>query len=291
METQKPSISPLRQRMIDDLRMRKYGEKTALDYIRAVRNFTKYLGRSPDTASVEELRNYQLHMVDHGISPASLNAAISGLKFFFDVTLDRSDLMAKMQPVHLPRKLPVILSREEVSRLIAAAGNLKHQTALAVAYGTGLRVNEVVALKVGDIDSQRMTLRVEQGKGQKDRYAMLSPVLLERLRVWWRVARAQGKMLDGGWLFPGQNPVLPLSARQLNRAIHAAAAEASIEKRISMHSLRHAFATHLLEQKVDIRLIQVLLGHKKLETTALYAQVATDILREVVSPLETLNTA
>ena len=291
METQKPSISPLRQRMIDDLRMRKYGEKTALDYIRAVRNFTKYLGRAPDTASVEDLRNYQLHLVDHGISPASLNAAISGLKFFFNVTLDRSDLMAKMQPVHLPRKLPVILSREEVSRLIAAAGNLKHQTALAVAYGTGLRVNEVVALKVGDIDSQRMTLRVEQGKGQKDRYAMLSPVLLERLRVWWRVARAQGKMLDGGWLFPGQNPVLPLSARQLNRAIHAAAAEAGIEKRISMHSLRHAFATHLLEQKVDIRLIQVLLGHKKLETTALYAQVATDILREVVSPLETLNSA
>ncbi|UCV10133.1 tyrosine-type recombinase/integrase [Dechloromonas denitrificans] len=277
--------------MIDDLRMRKYGEKTTLDYIRAVRNFTKYLGRSPDTATVEDLRNYQLHLVDHGISPASLNAAISGLKFFYNVTLDRSDLMAKMQPVHLPRRLPVILSREEVSRLIAAAGHLKHQTALAVAYGTGLRVNEVVALKVGDIDSQRMTLRVEQGKGQKDRYAMLSPVLLERLRVWWRVARAQGKMLDGGWLFPGQNPVLPLSARQLNRAIHTAAAEAGIEKRISMHSLRHAFATHLLEQKVDIRLIQVLLGHKKLETTALYVQVATDILREVVSPLERLNSA
>jgi integrase/recombinase XerD len=196
--------------------------------------------------------------------------------------------MAKMQPVHLPRKLPVILSREEVGRLIAAAGNLKHQTALALAYGTGLRVNEVVSLKVGDIDSQRMTLRVEQGKGQKDRYAMLSPILLERLRVWWRVARAQGKMLDGGWLFPGLNPIEPLSARQLNRAIHAAE-QAGIEKRVSMHSLRHAFATHLLEQKVDIRLIQVLLGHKKLETTALYAQVATDILREIVSPLETLN--
>jgi site-specific recombinase XerD len=291
METRKQSISPLRQRMIDDMRMRKFGEKTQLDYVRAVRNFTKYLGRSPDTASVEELRNYQLHLVDHGISPASLNAAISGLKFFYNVTLDRSDLMAKMQPVHLPRRLPVILSREEVSRLISAAGNLKHQTALALAYGTGLRVNEVVTLKVGDIDSQRMTLRVEQGKGQKDRYAMLSPVLLERLRVWWRVARAQGKMLDGGWLFPGQNPVRPLSARQLNRAIHDAAAEAGIEKRISMHSLRHAFATHLLEQKVDIRLIQVLLGHKKLETTALYAQVATDILREIVSPLETLSTA
>ena len=289
MTSAKPTVSPLRQRMLDDMRMRKFGEKTQADYVRAVRNFTKYLGRSPDTATVEELRNYQLHLVDHGISPASLNSAISGLKFFFNVTLDRPEVMAKMQPVHLPRKLPVILSPEEVKRLIAAAGNLKHQTALALAYATGLRVNEVVALKVGDIDSQRMTLRVEQGKGQKDRYAMLSPVLLERLRVWWRVARAQGKMLDGGWLFPGLNPLQHLSARQLNRAIHAAADEAGIDKRISMHSLRHAFATHLLEQKVDIRLIQVLLGHKKLETTALYAQVATDILREVVSPLEKLN--
>jgi len=289
METQKPSISPLRQRMIEDMRMRKFGEKTQLDYVRAVRKFAQYLGRSPDTASVEDLRNYQLHLVDKGTSPASLNSAISGLKFFFTTTLDRPELVAKMQPVHLPRKLPVILSREEVGRLIAAARNLKHQTALALAYGTGLRVNEVVSLKVGDIDSQRMTLRVEQGKGQKDRYAMLSPILLERLRVWWRVARAQGKMLDGGWLFPGLNPVEPLSARQLNRAIHFAAENAGIEKRVSMHSLRHAFATHLLEQEVDIRLIQVLLGHKKLETTALYAQVATEILREIVSPLETLN--
>ena len=291
MDASNQPISPLRQRMIDDMRMRKFGEKTQLDYVRAVRNFAKYLRRSPESASVEDLRNYQLHLVDNGISPASLNSAISGLKFFFNVSLDRPELVAKMQPVHLPRKLPVILSPDEVKRLIAAAGNLKHQTALSLAYATGLRVNEVVALKVGDIDSQRMTLRVEQGKGQKDRYAMLSPVLLERLRVWWRVARAQGKMLDGGWLFPGQNPVRHLSARQLNRAIHAAADEAGIEKRISMHSLRHAFATHLLEQKVDIRLIQVLLGHKKLETTALYAQVATDILREVVSPLEKLNSA
>jgi len=289
MDTSTPAVSPLRQRMLDDMRMRKFGDKTQSDYQRAVRNFAKYLGRSPDTATVEDLRRYQLHLVDHGISPASLNAAISGLKFFFDVTLDRGQVMAKMQPVHLPRKLPVILSREEVGRLIAAAGNLKHQTALALAYGTGLRVNEVVSLKVGDIDSQRMTLRVERGKGQKDRYAMLSPILLERLRVWWRVARAQGKMLDGGWLFPGLNPVEPLSARQLNRAIHLAAEQAGIEKRVSMHSLRHAFATHLLEQKVDIRLIQVLLGHKKLETTALYAQVATEILRQIISPLETLN--
>lgn len=289
METQKPSISPLRQRMIEDMRMRKLGDRTQEGYVRAVRYFAKYLGRSPDTATVEDLRNYQLYLVDHGTSPTSLNAAICGLKFFFNVTLDRPEVMAKMQPVHLPRKLPVILSPDEVRRLIAAAGNLKHQTALALAYATGLRISEVVSLKVTDIDSQRMTLRVEQGKGQKDRYAMLSALLLERLRVWWRVARAQGKMLDGGWLFPGQDPVRHLSARQLDRAIHAAADEAGIAKRVSMHSLRHAFATHLLEQKVDIRLIQVLLGHKKLETTALYAQVATDILREVVSPLEKLN--
>ncbi|HEX3639430.1 MAG TPA: tyrosine-type recombinase/integrase [Paraburkholderia sp.] len=283
-------ISPLRQRMMDDMRMRRLAPKTQANYLRVVREFTIFLGRSPDTATVEDLRRYQLHLVDHGVSPVSLNAAITGLKFFFATTLGQQELMAKMRPVYLPRTLPVILSREEVGRLIAAATNLKHQTVLALAYGTGLRASEVAALKVGDIDSERMTLRVEQGKGQKDRYAMLSPILLERLRVWWRVARAQGKMLDGGWLFPGLNPIEPLSTRQLNRAVHAAAEAAGIDKRVSMHTLRHSFATHLLEQKVDIRVIQVMLGHKKLETTALYAQVATDILREVVSPLESLRT-
>ena len=282
-------ISPLRQRMIDDMRLRKLADKTQSAYIRAVRQFAAYLGRSPDTASAEDLRNYQLHLVDHGISPVSLNAAISGLKFFFDITLEHQERMARMQPVRVPRTLPVVLSPEEVSRLIAAAGNLKHQTALSVAYGAGLRASEVVALKVGDVDSQRMTLRIEQGKGHKDRYAMLSPVLLERLRVWCKVARAQGTMLDGGWLFPGLNPIESLSTRQLNRAIHAAAELAQIDKRVSMHTLQHSFATHLLEQKVDIRVIQVLLGHKKLETTALYTQVATDLLREVISPLERLQ--
>ena len=240
METRKP-ISPLRQRMIEDMRMRKFGEKTQSQYVRAVRQFGKYLGRSPDTANVEELRNYQLHLVDHGVSPASLNSAICGLKFFFGVTLDRPEAMAKMKPVHLPRKLPEILSPDEVKRLIAAAGNLKHQTALALAYATGLRVNEVVNLKVGDIDSQRMTLRVEQGKGQKDRYAMLSPLLLERLRVWWRVARAQGKMLDGGWLFPGLDPLDALTTRQLNRAIHDAAIMADIRDQLPSEELRASF--------------------------------------------------
>jgi site-specific recombinase XerD len=274
--------------MEEDMRMRKLAPKTQEAYIRAVRRFTKYLGRSPDTATAEDLRLFQLHLVDEGISAITLNATITGLKFLFDVTMGHGDVLAKMQSVRVPHKIPVILNKQEVSRLIACAGNLKHQTALAVAYGTGLRVSEVLALKVSDIDSQRMTLRVEQGKGGKDRYAMISPILLERLRVWWRVARAQGKMLNGGWLFPGLDPIDPLSAKQLNRAIHEAATLAKIDKRVSMHTLRHSFATHLLEQKVDIRVIQVMLGHKKLETTALYTQVATEILKEVISPLETL---
>jgi integrase/recombinase XerD len=291
MDASPRAVSPLRQRMLDDMRLRKLNPKTQSAYLRSVSNFARYLGRAPDTATVEDLRNYQLYLVDHGTSPISLNAAITGLKFFFDVTLDRLELMAKMRPVRVPQKLPTVLSRDEVRRLIAAASNLKHQTVLSLAYGTGLRASEVVALRVGDIDSQRMILRVEQGKGRKDRYAMLSPVLLERLRVWWRVARAQGKMLDGGWLFPGMNPVEPLTTRQLNRVVHAAAAAANIDKRVAMHTLRHSFATHLLEQKVDIRVIQVLLGHKKLDTTALYTQVATDLLHEVVSPLEGLQPA
>ena len=282
------NVSPLRQRMIDDMRMRQLAPKTQAIYLHIVREFTRFLGRSPDTATVEDLRRYQLYLVDHGTSAVSLNHAITGLKFFFTVTLDRPELMVRMQPVHVPRILPVVLSPDEVRRLIEAAGNLKHQTALSVAYGAGLRASEVVALKVTDVDSERMTLRIEQGKGRRDRYAMLSPVLLERLRVWWRVARAQGRMPDGGWLFPGLDPIDPLSTRQLNRAIHAAAEAANIDKRVSMHTLRHSFATHLLEQKVDIRVIQVLLGHAKLENTALYVQVATDLLHEVTSPLDRL---
>ncbi|WP_061960264.1 tyrosine-type recombinase/integrase [Cupriavidus pauculus] len=289
MSVATPTISPLRQRMIEDMRMRKLADKTQTQYLRTVRQLAAFLGRSPDTASTEDLRRYQLHLVDHGISPTSLNAAITGLRFFFEVTLGDANRMARMRPVSVPRVLPVVLSPDEVARLLAAASNLKHQTALAVAYGAGLRASEVVALRVSDIDSQRMTLRIEQGKGRRDRYAMLSPVLLERLRAWWRVAHAQGKMLEGGWLFPGLNPIESLSTRQLNRAVHAAAQAAEIDKRVSMHTLRHSFATHLLEQKVDIRVIQVLLGHKKLETTALYTQVATDLLREVISPLEHLR--
>jgi len=283
------SISPLRQRMIEDMMLRKLSPKTQSGYIRAVINLTRYLGRSPDTATAEELRCYQLYMVDKGISNITLNATITALKFFFQTTLERGDTVSKMSTVRVPHKLPVVLSREEVARLIASTTNLKYRAALSVAYGAGLRTSEVVALKVSDIDSTRMTLRVEQGKGHKDRYTMLSPVLLEHLRAWWREAHAQGKMLNGGWLFPGQNIIKSITTRQLNRVCHAAATAAEIDKRVSMHVLRHSFATHLLEDKVDIRVIQVLLGHKKLETTALYAQVATELLREVISPLESLT--
>jgi len=282
-------VSPLRQRMLEDMALRKLSPQTQAAYIRAAIHLSRFLGRSPDTATTEDLRRYQLHLVETGSSSIMLNTTITALRFFFGVTLDRPEALAKMSTVREPRKLPVVLSCEEVARLIEAAGTPKYQAALSIAYGAGLRASEVVGLKVGDIDSTRMTLRIEQGKGRKDRYAMLSPLLLERLRAWWRFAHAKGKILDGGWLFPGQNPVNPLSTRQLNRACHAAAAAAEIGKRVSMHTLRHSYATHLLEQKVDIRVIQVLLGHKRLETTALYTQVATEVLREVASPLESLR--
>jgi len=288
MDSLTPNVSPLRQRMIEDMRMRKMGGKTQIAYIRAVRRLAAFLKRSPDTATADDLRRFQLHMVDTGTSPTTINGTLSGLKFFFDITLGRGELMVKMQPVRQPRKLPVVLSCEEVARLIAAAPNLKSQAALSVAYGAGLRASEVVSLKVTDVDGERMTLRVEQGKGRKDRYAMLSPVLLERLRAWWRVGHAQGKILPNGWLFPGMDPTNPVTPRQLNRAVQIAAERAHIDKRVSPHTLRHCFATHLLEQKVDIRVIQVLLGHKRLETTALYTQVAAEVLRKVISPLENL---
>jgi site-specific recombinase XerD len=286
METTTRTGSPLRQRMIEDMRMRKLEAKTQASYVRAVRTLTAYLKRPPDTATVEDLRNFHLHMVDAGTSPITLNATLTGLKFFFDTTLGRSEVVARLQPVKVPRTVPVVLSTLEAAQLIAAARNVKHQAALSVAYGAGLRASEVCRLKVGDVDSERMALRVEQGKGAKDRYAMLSPVVLQRLRAWWRIGHAQGKILRGGWLFPGMDPMDPLTTRQLNRAVHEAAAAAGIAKRVTSHTLRHSFATHLLERKVDIRVIQVLLGHKRLETTSIYAHVATDLLREVLGPLE-----
>jgi integrase/recombinase XerD len=276
-------ISPLRQRMIDDMRARRFSEDTQRDYVRNVRNFAAFLGQSPDTATKEDLRRFQLHMAQQQISPGSINAAIAALRFFFTVTLERPDLVRPLRIVTEPRRAPVVLSQEEVARLLEAAPGLKYKAALSVAYGAGLRVSEVANLKVSDIDSQRMTLRVEQGKGQRDRYVMLSPQLLELLRDWRQAARPQA------WLFPGQNPINPMTPRQLNRAVTAAKTLAGISKRVSPHTLRHSFATHLLEQGVDIRVIQVLLGHAKLETTALYTRVAVNTVRDIKSPLERLG--
>ncbi len=279
-------ISRLRQRMIDDMTARRFKEKVQKDYVRHVRTFAAFLGRSPDTATKEDLRRFQLHLAQQQISPGSINAAVAALRFFFTVTLERPDLVRPLTIVNKPRKAPIVLSQEEVALLLEAAPGLKYKAALSVAYGAGLRVSEVAHLKVSDIDSQRMTLRVEQGKGQRDRDVMLSPQLLELLRAWWHAARPRA------WLFPGQNPVNPITARQLNRAVHAAKTLAGISKRVSPHTPRvtaRGFATHLLEQDVDIRVIQVLLGHAKLETTALYTQVAVNTIRDVKSPLERLG--
>ncbi len=276
------AISPLRRRMIDDMTIRGFTAHTQRGYLGAVRDFAAFLGCSPDQGDAEALRRYQLHMRSAGASASRMNNAVSGLRFFFAVTLGRTDAAVGMTGVREPRTLPVVLSPEEVARLLDAAPSLKYKAALSVAYGAGLRASEVISLKVTDIDSTRMVLRVEQGKGHKDRYAMLSEQLLHLLRAYWATSRPRG------WLFPGQNPVDPLTTRQLRRAFHAAREAAGIDKPVSLHTLRHCFATHLLEQQVDIRVIQVLLGHNKLETTARYSQVASTTLRAVESPLERL---
>jgi len=280
--SEKP-ISPLRRRMIEDMTVRNFVDKTRYDYIRHVRTFTAFLGRSPDTATAEDLRRFQLHQVQTGVRPPSINSAVAALRFFFGVTLDRPDMGRYLTFVREPRKMPVVLSPEEVARLLEAAPGPKYRAAFAAAYGAGLRVSEVVALKVTDIESERLLLRIEQGKGRKDRFAMLSPKLLDLLRDWYRIARPKI------WLFPGRDAILPLTTRQFSRAVHTAAAMAEITKRVTPHTLRHSFATHLLEQNIDVRVVQVLLGHAKLETTALYTQVATNTIRDVMSPLDRLT--
>ncbi|MBU2135694.1 MAG: site-specific integrase [Alphaproteobacteria bacterium] len=277
------TTTPLRQRMIEDMTIRQFGSKTQHDYVRVVADFARFLGRSPDQAEPEDLRRYQLRLAADGASPAKMNAAVSALRFFFKVTLGRQGFGERLATVRKEDRLPEVLSPEEVALLLHCAPSLKHKAALSVAYGCGLRVSEIVHLKVADIDSARMLVRVEQGKGRKDRYVMLSPELLELLRAWWRMARPQG------WLFPGRDPGQPITPRQLNRALKAAAASAGLDKPVSMHTLRHCFATHLLERKTDVRVIQALLGHKKLDTTARYTRVAIKTLGAVQSPLTHLR--
>jgi integrase/recombinase XerD len=284
-----PSVSPLRRRMLEDMAMRGLREDTQHDYLRFVRSFAAFLGRSPDTATAEDVRRFQVHQHESGAQAPTINNSVSALRFFFTVTLERPDLSRRLVLIRHPRKLPAVLSVEEVWRLLEAAPGIKYKAALGTAYGAGLRVSEVAALKVDDIDSTRMLIRVEQGKGRKDRNAMLSPQLLELLRLWWHEGKRRNVILPHGWLFPGRSHTDPVSTRQLHRAVHAAAEMAGIRKRVSPHTLRHSFATHLLEQDVDIRVIQVLLGHSKLDTTALYTRVATRTIRAVTSPLEKLG--
>src|SRR5712672_2985298 len=251
--SEKP-ISPLRQRMLEDMSLRGFTPDTQRDYIRAVKKLAAFLGRSPDTATAEDLRAFQLHLTAAGVQPATINATVTVLRFFFKVTLDRPETTRHLVFVYEPRKLPRVLSPEQVLRLLEAVPGPKHKAALSIAYGAGLRAMEVVALKVCDIDSKRMMLRVDQGKGRKDRHAMLSPQLLELLRDWWRIA--QPKV----WVFPGRDRINPMTTRQLNRACHTAAELAGLPTWVAPHTLRHSFATHLLEQKYDIRVIQFLLG-------------------------------
>jgi integrase/recombinase XerD len=281
-------ISPLRQRLIEDMTIRWLGPKTQHHYIRHVKRFADFLGQSADKATAEDVHRYQLWLASIGTTVPTVNVSATALRFFFKVTLKRRDLADAVVSVREPRRLPVVLSAEEIGRLLTSATNIKHKAALSLAYATGLRASEVVSLKLTDIDSERMVIRVEQGKGRKDRYVMLSPNLLRLLRDWWRAARQKGWMHPGQpWLFPGYRGQ-HTSTRQLHRIVRLAAGRAGITKRVGVHTLRHSFATHLLEQKTDIRVIQVLLGHKKLDTTALYTRVAIKAIGEVTSPLDLL---
>ena len=276
------AISPLRRRMLDEMSIRQFGEKTQADYIRHVETLTRFIGRAPDTATPDDLRAFQVHQRASGAQPPTMNSAVSGLRFFFTFACNRPELGQYLRIVKQPQKLPVVLTQEEAGRLMEAAPGPKYRAIFGVAYGAGLRVSEVTNLLVSDIDSKRMLIRVEQGKGKKDRNAMLSPRLHALLQDWWVIARPTT------WLFPGRDPVQQMSPRGIYRVVRETADAIGIEKRVGVHTLRHSFATHLLEQGVDIRVIQVLLGHTKLDTTARYAHVASRILRDITSPLDRL---
>ncbi len=279
------ALSPLRQRMVEDMLIRGIGEKAQSAHIRGVKDLAKFLGRSPDTATSEDLRNYQLHMKENDVSASTFNSRIVALRFFFGVTCCKDEMKRYMQFQRKPARQPVVLSVEEVSDLLAAVPGpgLKFRAALGISYGAGLRAAEVCNLRLVDIDSDRMIIHVEHGKNGKDRKAMLSPGLLDLLRDYWREARPEG------WLFPGKPKINPLSPRQLNRAFTSAKHMAGINKPATLHTLRHSFATHLLEANTDVRVIQVLLGHSKLSTTARYTHVATKTIRSTVSPFENLK--
>ena len=279
----KPAITPLRQRMLEDMAIRRLAPGTQAFYVSAVAKFARHFGKSPDLLGYEEVRAYQLHLVRSGLNVGSVNRVVTALRFFYRVTMGLRDAPDMIPLARRPEKLRAVLTPEEVARLIDAAPGMKYRAALSVAYGAGLRASEVIALKVADIDSARMVIRIEDGKGRKDRLAKLSPNLLGELRAWWRTARPPV------WLFPSRMSAFDhLSPRQFARACQSAAVAAELGKSVHPHMLRHSFATHLLDAGVDIRVIQVMLGHKKLETTAIYARVSPKLIQDAASPFERL---
>jgi len=268
-------MSPLRRRMIEDMTVRNLSPATQQSYVHAVSKFSRYFGRPPDRLGLEDVRAFQVHLVSTGISWPALNQTVCALRFFYGVTLGHGEIPERIPYAREPRKLPVVLSADEVVRFLEAVPSLKTRAALTTAYAAGLRASEAVELKVGDVDSGRMVIRIEHGKGGKDRYVMLSTQLLGILRTYWRLARPQR------WLFP-------IDVQVLHAACRSACAAAGLAKRVTVHTLRHSFATHLLEAGTDIRIIQVLLGHANLSSTARYTQVSNGLIRRTESPLDRL---
>ena len=286
------TVSPLRQRMIEDMAARKLNPHTQRSHIQSCKRFAAWLKRSPDMATPDEVRGFQLHLIESGTSICNRNRIMTGVRFLFRVTLRRHDLAAEVWHIKEPERLPPVLSPEEVKRVLTMATSLKARAMLTLAYGCGLRAGEVVRLRAGDIDSEQMIIRIVQSKGRKDRHVMLPAEVLDLLRQWWK-ARRPGydatTPLQERWLFPGRKPGKPITTRQLSRLFHEAADAAGIKKSVTLHALRHSFATHLLERGTDIRIIQALLGHDKLDTTARYTRVATGMIAGIESPLDLLS--
>jgi integrase/recombinase XerD len=277
------TLHPLRQRMIDDMTLRGFGVTTQRGYIAAVRRCTTHMRKPPGALLAEDARAFLLHLQANGASVSSVNQHSVALRFFLRVTLGRTEHLERIPVLREAKRLPMVLTPEEVARLLAAAPGMKYRAALSVAYGAGLRASEVISLKVSNIDSRQMTIRIEQGKGHKDRTAKLSPRLLELLRAWWAEARPPV------WLFPSRMSAFDhISPRQLARGCQAAVTAAEIKKRVTLHTLRHSFATHLLEAGVDVRVIQVMLGHAKLETTSIYTRVSPKLIQDAIGPFEKL---
>jgi integrase/recombinase XerD len=286
------TVSPLRQRMIEDMNARKLGAHSQRSHISSCKRFAAFLKRSPDKATAEDIRRFQLHLAETGMSICNRNRIMTGVKFLLRVTLRRLDLAAEIYYIREPQKIPLVMSQDEARRLLAVASSLKARVLLSLGYGCGLRAGEVVRLKVKHIDRAQDIIRVEQSKGRKDRNVMLSPAMLALLRAWWKARPTRwdaGVPLEERWLFPGIRAGKPMTTRQLSRLFHEAAEAAGIKKSVTLHALRHSFATHLLEDDTDIRVIQALLGHDKLDTTARYTRVATGMIASIESPLDRLS--